>query len=243
MGVAAFTWVSASDTETYNFPYPMNRLGWADASGKLSIWVNGGWGVDLGNGESLPLRFQFSSMQDRISDGILGMGWWIPLLESTVVQQGENQIRLTALGGQSIYLFVDHEKSGRFVSGDRLWSGQIKGAGSFDVEGPGGWSYSYRRGRIDSASPSSGSGIIWKYDDRESPIAIVGENNRNLISVVRGKARNIEKIQLNDGVSRLEFLIAEGEYPLLNSLGNFETILGVKKLLLEFQSKMRMSSY
>lgn len=195
--VAASFEVLAGKSGVYLFPYPMNRLGWADGSGKLSVWVNGDWKVDLGDGESLPLRFHFSSMQDRISEGLLGAGWWVPLLESTIVQRSETIVRLTALGGQTVYLYAKPGEEGLFQSKDGRWSGNLETGDTFKIEGVGGWYYRYKAGRIADATSPSGKQLRWNYLKSGLPSEILVLNKTGSIST-NPSQRNLLKVDWGD---------------------------------------------
>jgi len=212
------TSAEAGDAGIYDFPYPMNRLGWADASGKLSIWVNGGWVVDLGNGETLPLRFHFSSMQDRVSEGILGVGWWVPLLESTVVQVREDCVRMTALGGQSIYLFDNSGGEESYISKNKSWRGGVSGERDFGVSGPEGWTYRFKGGKIVQAVSPQGTQVEWGYDT-DGRVQSLFSDKQKLLSIAKNEQTGLpDSIVFEKGKYTVDFKYEK--MPLFGGVGN-----------------------
>jgi len=216
---------AAEDSGSFKFPYPLNRLGWADASGRLSIWVNGGWEVGIGDGEKLPLRFHFSSMQDRVGEGILGAGWWFPLLESTVVRVSEGVIRMTSLGGESIYLYAIAGKGGFYQSKNARWEAALDGHGGFEVTGIGGWTYWYRDGRIQKVKSPLGKNLRWSYSLENGAESILDDDGQALISVRYGDIGNGSREQLNRRLLREisvsdnpRISVAYGDFPIVSLL-------------------------
>lgn len=185
----------------YNFPYPVNPIGWSDYNGTLSIWVNGDWKVNLGGGETLPLRFKFSSDQDRIEDGLLGEGWWIPLLESRVLLRYDGSVRITALGGESYYYYHHRDRPGTLRSRNRQWNATGKIEGLLEVTGPGGWSYRYDRGRIVRAISPGGREVRWLYDENDRVEALTDREGKSLLEVCREGSGGVRSIRLAGGVA------------------------------------------
>lgn len=184
----------------YKFPYPVNPMGWSDYNGTLSIWVNGDWKVPLGGGETLPLRFKFSSDQDRIEDGLLGEGWWIPLLESRVLLRYDGSVRITALGGESYYYYHHRDRPGTLRSRNRQWNAVGKIEGLLEVTGPGGWSYHYERGRIVRALSPGGRAVRWIYDENDRVEALVDREGKVLLEVCSDGSGGIRSFRLAGGV-------------------------------------------
>ncbi len=196
--------VSTASAGDYSFTYPANRLGWVDSVGQLSIWIADGGALDLGNGESLPLNMQFSGMQERIADGALGAGWWLPLLESTVVKKSARSVLLATVGGTSTWLWRMPKEEGepeRFRSQNHQWMGRVADGGRFYITGPDGWKLTYRDGRIESATTPKGKELRWSYDGNKRVRSIVAEGGEKLLKVSSNHAGLIEKIVLADGRS------------------------------------------
>lgn len=197
------------------FPYPANRVGWMDAGGRLSIWVNGGWEISTASGDILPFRLNYSSRQERVSDGILGAGWWVPLLEGSATSVSESTIRITGLGGQSFFLKRSGVVDGMpaYASRDGAWSGVVKGQ-EFKLSGPGGWKYYYNGGRLSRVEAPGGDLLKWSYGDSNRVNAILGSDRKALVSVRYESNGFVSRIDLANGES---FDFYPGRFPVLAS--------------------------
>lgn len=175
--------------------FPENRLYNSDGLGRFSHWVNNRWGFysDFEGGEWIPLRFHFSSQQDRVVSGILGHGWWVPCLESAVIQVDEANLRVLLLGGKSVYLRRTSENS--FESRCGNWVGDLSGD-EFVVSGRG-WLLDYKDGKLRSSTTPAGSQLVWVYQGRE--VSELLSNGETVVKVMRGNEGEVSGIQLQGG--------------------------------------------
>lgn len=179
------------------FAYPQNRLGCSDSLGRVSVWVNNRWGVWVTENEWLPIRFQFCSAQDRVAEGMLGSGWWLPCMESACHQVDEQTVRVLLLGGKSVYL----KKGGEHYNSKSGWKGKTLGD-RFALESPDGWSFEYKKGRISSAkSPHSGN-LKWLYSNGTATKLLLG--GKEIVTASLGDSGRVQKLSF-DGGGHIEF--------------------------------------
>jgi len=151
-------------------------------------------------------------MQDRVGDGVLGVGWWVPVLESSVVQIDENTIRLSTLGGESIFLSL--VEPGVYES--RGWRVDLTEGNVVKAVGPGGWTYAYRDGLIRKAVPPKGESIEWSYDLKGRGPEKISRGGIDLVIVRFGEEGKAKVIEVSGG-PRFDFTF--GDYPILSESG------------------------
>jgi hypothetical protein len=97
--------VKVSAAEPYTFKYINNALGLADRQGRVARWMDADEKINVDDDLQLPVRFQFNSDQQFVTNGCLGQGRWFPILESTVIRR-EDRWLMRGPGGFTYYFNI-----------------------------------------------------------------------------------------------------------------------------------------
>ncbi len=163
--------------------------------------MNGDWKVNLGGGIDAAVALQVLFGSDPIENGLLGEGWWIPLLESRVLLRYDGSVRITALGGESYYYYHHRDRPARYSLEKPTMERDGKIEGLLEVTGPGGWSYRYERGRIVRALSPGAREVRWIYDENDRVEALVDREGKFLLEVCPDGSGGIRSFRLAGGAT------------------------------------------
>jgi hypothetical protein len=137
------------------------ELGSAGSKGHLEIWKEvPEVGLQLG-GSYLPFRYKFTT--DPSVRGVLGVGFFAPMLEAHSVLIRPRVMRAGLPCGKTIYLWQHGTDQSKYQSVDKEWNGEVKG-GDFSFRRSDGWEISYHQGRLSSIVTDDHHTFSWQYN-------------------------------------------------------------------------------
>ncbi|NRB74264.1 MAG: hypothetical protein HRU46_07895 [Verrucomicrobiales bacterium] len=147
------------------FGYERNVLGNANQSGEANLW----WRLeedlrvrDQEESYNIPLRVQKSGKQKLYAGSGLGEGWWIPMLESSVVQLSDDAVRMTTIAGGVVYLYKTSEFD--YASKTGSWKAQLdsRGEGRLQmIDQKYGWVFDFAGGSLSKLTTPGGKTLNW----------------------------------------------------------------------------------
>jgi YD repeat-containing protein len=197
---------------------PSNYFDGVNEQGYVSYWTQLGV-VDLADGLKLPLNVNFSSKRDESRPSpYLGQGWMIPLLESSIVQTGEDSFVMTQPDGWTDLFGRDHAGS-NILNGPSSWKAEIKGD-TVTAWAPCGWRLEFYKGHITSITTPMNRRLEIAYS---GDLAVgLRENGVTKLSVERdGLTGKVDALDFN-GQS---IGISTGEKPRIQTIGG-QSLLG-----------------
>ena len=174
--------------------------------------------VDIGEDQPFPIVIGFQSAREK-SSPYLGYGWVMPLLESYMVQTGENTFEIMKPTGYTSGFGRD-PKTATAIGGVQGWKGEI-GSNTIKVWAPCGWSLTYTMGRLTEMGTPKGKRILVKRD-LSGQVEDVTMDGRVLVKVVKGLGGKIEGLE----VEGQKLAIAMGEKPRVQNLAGKNVIAG-----------------
>lgn len=139
-----------------------NTVGAANSFGNLLISGHLGT-IKLSAREEFPLRYQFTSYR-QVDSPLLGKGFIVPLMESTIVDH-DWLLERTTLGGATHFLYRSAHDPNHFDSLDLSESADRRGAGSaLVVKTKDGFELEYRDNRLASFRSPAGTRVSLRYD-------------------------------------------------------------------------------
>jgi len=177
---------------------PGGGLGAANSKGYLEIWSEiEDAGIDFGEGSYLPLRYKFSS--DNSTGGILGPGFYMPMLEAKNVLIRESTMRAYLPCGKGLYFWKDRVDPNKFQTPDKEWTGYLKhdGGDDFIVWRDDGWTILYHDGRLTSITTDEHHVFTWDYDGNTHMATGISEDGKSLVTVEPNQQGLLDAIVIN----------------------------------------------
>jgi len=196
---------------------PKDHFDGVDNFGFVSYWDKIA-DIDIGEDQPLPLVIGFKSNRDT-SSPYLGHGWVMPLLDSYMVQTGENTFEIMKPTGYTSGFGRD-PKTATAIGGVQGWKGEI-GSSTIKVWAPCGWSLTYTLGRLTEMGTPKGKRILVKRD-LSGQVEDVTMDGRVLIKVVKALGGKVEGLE----VEGQKLAIAMGEKPRVQNLAGKNVIAG-----------------
>jgi len=196
---------------------PKDHFDGVDNFGFVSYWDKIA-DIDIGEDQPLPLVIGFKSNRER-SSPYLGHGWVMPLLDSYMVQTGENTFEIMKPTGYTSGFGRD-PKTATAIGGVQGWKGEI-GSNTIKVWAPCGWSLTYTLGRLTEMGTPKGKRILVKRD-LSGQVDDVTMDGRVLVKVVKGLGGKLEGLE----VEGQKLAIAMGEKPRVQNLAGKNVIAG-----------------
>jgi YD repeat-containing protein len=191
---------------------PSGEVGAANSKGYLEIWRDiEDAGIDFGKGSYLALRYKFST--DPATGGILGPGFYMPMLEARNVLIRESTMRAYLPCGKGLYFWRDTVDPTKFQSVDKEWTGALKGD-DFTIWRDDGWTTVYHQGRLSSITTDERHVFTWDYDGNTHMATGISEDGKSLVTVEPNQQGLVDAIVF-DG-KRYQF--GYSERPLLEML-------------------------
>ncbi len=189
LGVAASSAVSLADCGG-SFDLPKDHFDGVDSFGYVSYWDKIA-DIDIGEDTPLPLVIGFKSNRET-SSPYLGHGWVMPLLDSYMIQTGENTFEIMKPTGYTSGFGRD-PKSLTTIGGVKGWKGEI-GSNTIKVWAPCGWSLTYTMGRLTEMGTPKGKRVIVKRDQagQVDDVTMDGQILLKVLKGVRGKVEGLE---------------------------------------------------
>jgi YD repeat-containing protein len=160
---------------------PAAELGAAGSKGHLEIWNEvPEVGLQLGS-TYLPFRYKFSS--DRSVQGVLGAGFYAPMLEAHSVLIRPRVMKAGLPCGKSIYFWQVANDANKYQSVDKEWSGEVKG-GDFTFRRSDGWEIGYRQGKLSSITCDDRHTYRWSYNGNR--LSSIERDGMTVISIGSG---------------------------------------------------------
>jgi len=216
IGVAASSAVSFAGCGG-SFDVPKDHFDGVDNFGFVSYWDKIA-DIDIGEDQPLPLVIGFKSNRDT-SSPCLGHGWVMPLLDSYMVQTGENTFEIMKPTGWTSGFGRD-PKSATTIGGVKGWKGEI-GSNTIKVWAPCGCSLTYTMGRLTEMGTPKGKRILVKRDF-SGQVEDVAMDGRVLVKVVKGLGGKVEGLE----VQRKSYEIALKEKPRMQSVQGRRVVVG-----------------
>lgn len=218
VAVGAFGWanVASSASVPTLFAKERNAVGYADKTGALNIWWDFDRKVSAADEVEFPVRLQFNSRQHRFGDSCLGMGWWVPLLESNVTKISESEIDMNLPGGRSVKLYLNPNTSGQYDSKDLRFSGAMKDGARFVVATEEGWELHFSSGRLTWLRTAGGD--VWDWDFQDNKATTITSKKKGVLVKARYDRSGMLEGLSYGGKEQLKF--SYGKYPVaVNLLG------------------------
>lgn len=172
-----------------------NALGYSGWNGEFNTWWDLG-SLEVSPNLVIPIRFNFNSKQSSIGNSVLGLNWWAPLIESTVVKDKEDQVIARMPGGLSVYFFKSNNDPKCFRSRDHKWEGRVDNKGNFKVINQAeGVTMDFFKGQLKSTTLSTGEILTWDYDPAGKPLSIKNSSGFKLVSVTYGSSGFPERLE------------------------------------------------
>jgi hypothetical protein len=180
--------------------YAPNSVGDADPYGHLTLWRELGM-VDFGNSLAFPLRVKFST--DPGNNGVLGYGFWLPLLEGRAYLLDQQTLKATIQCGKSVYFWRSQTDPTQFVTPDKAWHGALNDDGDFTMVSNDGWTLAFKGGKISELKTPAGRALDWEY---EGGIAKgIKEGGKMLLSTTWNDQGLLESLSANGQTYRFAY--------------------------------------
>ena len=207
---------------------PSGELGAANSKGYLEIWREmDDAGINFGKGSYLPLRYKFSS--DDSTGGILGPGFYMPMLEAKNVLIRESTMRAYLPCGKGLYFWKDSVDPTKFQTPDKEWTGALNSNGDFTAWRDDAWTIFYHQGRLTSIKTDEHHVFTWDYDGNTHMATGISEDGQSLVTVEPNQQGLLDAVVINGKRYELSY----AERPLI------EMVLGqpaVKELAIALSS-------
>ena len=207
---------------------PSGELGAANSKGYLEIWREvDDAGINFGKGSYLPLRYKFSS--DDSTGGILGPGFYLPMLEAKNVLIRESTMRAYLPCGKGLYFWKDSVDPTKFQTPDKEWTGALNSNGDFTAWRDDAWTIFYHQGRLTSIKTDEHHVFTWDYDGNTHMATGISEDGQSLVTVEPNQQGLLDAVVINGKRYELSY----AERPLI------EMVLGqpaVKELAIALSS-------
>ncbi len=140
---------------------PTNTVGFANCFGELQFTGHLG-SIRLGRDDIYDLYYQYSSFRNANSPH-LGRGFFVPLLESTLIDR-DHFIQVTTLGGATEFLYRLAHDPNSYISLNGKNQAKKKGGDTFVRLSSDGFQLEYRRGRLTRFKTPRGNEVTLEYD-------------------------------------------------------------------------------
>ena len=157
-GLACLTQTSLLAGE---FSKPNDTVGYADCYGNLKFTGHLG-AVELSKAEVHNFYFQYSSYSEYESP-FLGKGFFVPMLESTLIDH-DYYLEATTLGGATVYMYRLPAEPDRYVSLNGKNSARKLGGDKYVRETKDGFKLEYHEGQLNRVQTPKGAELILEYD-------------------------------------------------------------------------------
>jgi hypothetical protein len=184
------------------------------SDGFVQLWVEGGK-LKVAPNVTVPLWLCFESK--FTGPGVIGSGWKVPLIDSTIVQTDENTFRLILPDRQTVSLRRESRTPNVLDGGS--WKGTISGS-NITVQTACGWKITYTAGKISSFDGSSGEHLSFLYE--QGQCSAIRANGGNILHIERASAKDDTQIALVfDGAPEKTLLTLEPRALLASVKGQF----------------------
>ncbi len=200
-----------------SFDVPKDHFDGVDAFGYVSYWDKIA-DIDIGEDTPLPLVIGFKSNRET-SSPYLGHGWVMPLLDSYMIQTGDNTFEIMKPTGYTSGFGRD-PKIPTTIGGVKGWKGEI-GSNTIKVWAPCGWSLTYALGRLTEMGTPKGKRVIVKRD-QAGQVEDVTMDGKVLVKVVKGLGGKVEALEIEGK----KYAIALGEKPRIQNVQGNNLIVG-----------------
>ncbi len=200
-----------------SFDVPKDHFDGVDSFGYVSYW-NKIADIDIGEDTPLPLVIGFKSNRET-SSPYLGHGWVMPLLDSYMIQTGENTFEIMKPTGYTSGFGRD-PKNTTAIGGVKGWKGEI-GSNTIKVWAPCGWSLTYSMGRLTEMGTPKGKKVLVKRD-QAGQVEDVTMDGRVLLKVVKGLGGAIAGVDVEGKMHAIEM----GEKPRVQNIAGNNVIAG-----------------
>ncbi|OYW76876.1 MAG: hypothetical protein B7Z37_06685 [Verrucomicrobia bacterium 12-59-8] len=181
-----------------------NGLAAASRDGAVALWFPIVKNLSLG-GTSIPLRIGFGSRQNNCKDSCLGLGWWFPLLESSVVELYEGCIEVMTPGGARIRVYEEKSAQKTFSSLDQKWTAELAGD-TFLVHAHDGWDLKFVKGYlVQMTDVDHGKVNFHRKNGRVEEVTVDGNN---VLGLAYDKEGHLRTLSYPGHVLELEMLPA-----------------------------------
>ena len=205
-----------------------NALGGADRQGHCSVWWSFDGDIKLSDKVELPLRACFSSAP-RFADSCLGQGWWLPLLEGSVVRQAERAVLVNTPGGGLLAMASDAQNPEEFSTPDQRYKGRETGQGRFEIKGSDGWMLRFHKGRLTTMETPGGEVLTWEYAD--SRVTRVDSNRNGELMTMTYDPKTTLLTSLRVVKTGRKYAFNFGQLPMIAKLGDLNAVTGVAPTL------------
>jgi len=178
---------------------PANTVGAANSFGNLVISGHLGT-VRFSKDEEYPLRYQFTSYRE-VDSPILGKGFFVPLLESAIIDH-DWLLERTTLGGGTQFLYRSAHDPNHFESLDLSESADRRGSGStVVVKTRDGFELEYRENRLSALRTPGGARATLRYNGEAC--ASVDSSGAGSIVAFTMRGKDAREIRTHAGTYRL----------------------------------------
>lgn len=194
----------------------------------------GGFEIPLDHGaaaqsSTLPLLAKFNTGRKYIDQPSLGLGWWLPIIESTAVQVRESAVVIHLPDGTHKYLYSNPAKQDLYESRDLNWSGQQAGD-EFEVIDPHKRVYQYKKGRLRQMALPDGE--VWNWSGKEGVNEITSSTRGMLYRFVFDAKGLLQKIRSGDEELKVKYQ----QLPIVSGVAGFNQIAGIAQTLESIES-------
>jgi hypothetical protein len=200
---------------------PVNHFDGVNEQGYVAYWEKVGE-VDLGDDLKLPLVIGFRSNHETgIPSPYLGQGWIMPLLESSMVQTGENSfVMMQPDGWNNLFL----RKDATILNGSAGWMAEIKGD-KIIASAPCGWRLEFYKGHIISMTTPKNRKLEFDYSG--NVVTAMRENGVARLSVEQESTGQVKALLFNG--KRME--IAQDQKPRVQNIAGRNVVGGMERSL------------
>ena len=180
---------------------PSNHFDGVNERGNVSYWEQVDT-IDFGDGLVLPIIINFRSDREA-SSSILGEGWLIAILESSIYQIDERNFLMVEPDGTNRY-FNRADSESRVLKDRGGWAAEIKNDDTITAWAECGWRLTFRRGKLVTMQTPENRQIDFVYSDGHvSEIHEGGKCHLKLITnISSGRATSLE---FNERAINVEF--------------------------------------
>lgn len=178
--------------------------------------------VDMGDDLKLPLIINFNSSNEKISP-YLGKSFTLFLLESNIVQTGDNSFMATFPDG-SLNLFIRNSPEDTILQGSAGWKGVINGD-TITAWAPCGWKFEFYKGHILSITTAKSRKLEFVY--LGNVVQAIREGGAAKFTVEQGNPGEAKALEFN--AKRIE--IALDQKPRVQNIAGQNVVGGIDRSL------------
>lgn len=183
--------------------------------------------LDLGNNQIIPLIITFKSSEQGTSP-YLGKGWKLNLLESGIVQTGEDTFVMLQPDGWT-NLFRRDSASSTTLRGSAGWRAEISGD-TITAWPDCGWKLQFRKGRIATLTTPDNRKL--EFAATATGVTAIRENGATLFSVETTDKNEVRALTFNGK----RMVITQGDKPRVQRIAAQNVVAGIDQSLESIES-------